>query len=317
MNARELALHAYYYGTYPARLGYQRKLAESATAPLGVVFYHRIADDRPNPWSMTHHQFERQIRWLQRHFDLVTLEEIQERIRSGRNERMAVAITFDDGYAENCNRAIPFLLENKVPFTYFVSLDFVVNQRPFPQDVDAGVPLSPNTPQQIRDMAAAGVEIGAHTRTHCDVGAIRDPETMIDEIITAKDELSELAQSPVRYFAFPYGQVPNLSQAAVELVKREGMLGVCSAYGAYNLPGEDPFHIQRFHGDPEFIRFKNWVSVDRRKMQAGRHFQIPPSGLSISEIEQWEREQENTNPAMPLSTDFQNGIVSSTSTPSR
>jgi len=284
MDARELALHAYYYGTYPLRTRYRDRLESGGQAPLCVLFYHRVADTHPNGWSISNGEFESQMRWLKQNVDLVSLAEIQSRMRSGRNDRVAVAVTFDDGYAENCQRAIPFLLAHEIPMTYFVALDFVVHDRPFPHDVQTGTTLAVNTPQQLREMAEAGIEIGAHTRTHCDVGAINRNETMIDEIVTATDELGTLIDRPIRYFAFPYGQTKNLSAAAVHLAKANGMLGVCSAYGAYNFPGNDPFHIQRFHADPEFIRLKNWVTIDRRKMRHGRGFQFPETAVRVADL---------------------------------
>lgn len=291
MNARQIALNAYYYGTLPLRWLNQRKLAQSGRYPIGVLFYHRVSDEHANDWTMSNAQFQRQMLWLKQNVDIVSLPEAQEKIRSGRNDRPMVAITFDDGYAENCDQTIPFLLDQHIPFTYFVALDFILNQKPFPHDAEQGIPLEINTPDQLREMAAAGVEIGAHTRTHCDVGAITDANTMIDEIVLAKNELSELVDAPIRYFAFPYGQVQNLSAAAARLSKDTGIKGVCSAFGSYNLPGEDAFHIQRFHGDPEFIRFKNWVTVDQRKMNVGRGFQIPESKLTDSALREFQNNQ--------------------------
>jgi hypothetical protein len=38
---------------------------------------------------------------------------------------------------------------------------------------------------------------------------------------------------------------------------------VCSAYGGYNRPGDDPFHIHRIHADPRWSRFCNWMTADR------------------------------------------------------
>lgn len=286
MNARELALHAYLYGSYPLRWLYRSKLESIGQAPLCVLFYHRVADEHPNGWSICNRAFQRQIRWLKKHTDVVSLEEIQNRMKNGRNDRTAVAITFDDGYAENCEQAIPFLIEQQVPMTYFVALDFLTSGRPFPHDAQQDQPLPVNTPEQIRELAASGIEIGAHTRNHCDVGAISDPETMVDEIVHATDELAELSEQPIRYFAFPYGQPNNLSAAAAHLAKQRGMLGVCSAYGAYNYPGDDPFHIQRFHADPEFVRLKNWVTVDPRKTRIGRGFSFPESQVQVSQVEQ-------------------------------
>ena len=124
-------------------------------------------------------------------------------------------------------------------------------------------------------MADQGVEIGAHTRSHCDIGKVQDPDRIYDELIAATNELSLHVGCPIRYFAFPFGQPSNLNAAAVELAKDNGLQGVCSAYGAYCLPGEDPFHIPRIHGDPEFSRFRNWMTVDPRKLSIGRHFEMP------------------------------------------
>ena len=47
----------------------------------------------------------------------------------------AVAITFDDGYAENCRQAIPLLVRNQIPCTYFVTLENVLEGKPFAHDV--------------------------------------------------------------------------------------------------------------------------------------------------------------------------------------
>ncbi|QDV83582.1 Polysaccharide deacetylase [Stieleria magnilauensis] len=284
MKIRELALHAYYYSSLPMRMRYRNRLEAEGQAPLCVLFYHRVADTHPNGWSIGNREFQRQMLWLKQHVDVVSLEEIQTRMRSGRNDRVAVAVTFDDGYAENCQQAIPFLIEHEIPMTYFVALDFVLHDRPFPHDVAEGQPLQVNTPEQLRQMAASGIEIGAHTRNHCDVGAIEDPETMVDEIVTATAELGELVEQPIRYFAFPYGQKSNLSAAAVHLAKDQGLSGVCSAYGAYNFPGSDPFHIQRFHADPEFIRLKNWVTIDRRKVGFGRGYEFAETGVKVADV---------------------------------
>ena len=283
-NPRQLALEAYYYGTYPIRSKLRTGLAEQGSMPLCCLFYHRVADTHPNSWSMTNRQFQQQMLWLKDNFEILSLPDLQARMQKPGNDRVAVSITFDDGYADNFDQAIPFLLDHNIPFTYFVSLDFILHNHPFPQDLAAGVPLRPNTPQQIRELAEAGVEIGAHTRSHCDVGKIDSVEIMIDEIVTARDELSDVAGTPIRYFAFPYGLAENMSAAAVHLARQSDMWGVCSAYGAYNFAGDDPFHIQRIHGDPEFIRLKNWLTIDGRKLNVGRDFRFPETAVKVGDL---------------------------------
>jgi peptidoglycan/xylan/chitin deacetylase (PgdA/CDA1 family) len=163
---------------------------------------------------------------------------------------------------------LPFLVRHKIPCTYFVTLDAIQNGTPFPHDVKAGVPLAPNTVEQICKLADAGIDIGAHTRTHPDIGSIADPDQLHDEIVSVKTELELLTQKAVSYFAFPFGLEPNMTADSIRIARGAGYLGVCSAYGAYNFPTENNeyFHLQRIHADPEMSRLKNWLTLDRRKL---------------------------------------------------
>jgi peptidoglycan/xylan/chitin deacetylase (PgdA/CDA1 family) len=167
--------------------------------------------------------------------------------------------------------AVPLLLQERLPFTYFVSTNHVFGNRPFPHDVAAGHALAPNPVTQLRGLAAAGVEIGTHNRNHVHLGVV-SAEVMQDEIVGSKHDLEQALEREVRYFAFPYGQPSDLSTAAFQLAFGAGYHGVCSAYGGYNFPGEDPFHLRRIHADCEMVRMKNWLTVDPRKLRRPIHF---------------------------------------------
>ncbi len=277
---KSLLLGCYYYGSCPHRAWRNAQLRASGRSPVIVLFYHRIADDRANAWTAPYAMFERQMRWLKRHCDLVSLADAQQRIRDGRNERPCVSITFDDGYADNCRHALPLLIAERIPCTYFVCSRHVIEGLPFPHDVANGRPLAPNTPQQIRELALAGIEIGAHTRTHADLGRTADPDRLIDELVGARHELEELTGAPARYFAFPFGQHANLSAVAFQFARSAGYEGVCSAYGGYNFPGDDPFHLQRIHGDDSMIQLKNWITLDPRKLQSIRRYEYRSEPLT-------------------------------------
>jgi peptidoglycan/xylan/chitin deacetylase (PgdA/CDA1 family) len=266
-------LNAYYFSTLRARRRAAAQRAARHCEPVRVLFYHRVADECFNAWTISKRGFARQIHWLRRHFDILTLAEAQRRISTGRNDRPAACITFDDGYADNHRFAVPLLLRYEIPFTYFVSTNHVLGGESFPHDVTAGRPLPVNTLAHLRQMAAAGVEIGAHTRSHADLGKQLSPKVMFDEIVGSKRELEAAIGRDVRYFAFPYGQHENLSNAAFRIAFEAGFAGVCSAYGGYNFPGDDAFHLRRVHADPEFIRLKNWLTVDPRKLRMHRDFE--------------------------------------------
>jgi peptidoglycan/xylan/chitin deacetylase (PgdA/CDA1 family) len=269
-QTQNMLLSARYFGALPIRQWARWRRCARGQEPLQVLFYHRVSDRHPNDWTMPTSTFARQIDWLERRFDLVGLEECQKRIASGVNHRPTVCLTFDDGYADNLQFAIPLLLERSIPFTYFVCSDNVRKRRPFPHDEAAGIPLDVHTVDQIRQLAAYGVEIGAHTRTHADLGKLETTE-LVREIAGSKRELERITGRPIRYFAFPYGLHANMSREAFRVAREAGFAGVCSAYGGYNFPGDDPFHLERFHADCEMSRFCNWLSVDPRKLRT-----VPP-----------------------------------------
>ncbi len=245
-------------------------MALNGRLPVVILYWHRIADDRANSWTTSSSVFTRQIRWLQKHFQFVSLEEAQRRIRQGDNCRPCVSVTFDDGYADNCRLAIPLLVAERIPCAYFVTVHNLLDGKPFSHDLKLGHCFAPNTPDQLRAMAAQGIEIGAHTFTHADLGTIDDVGTLHREIVTAKHELEKAIDRQVRYFAFPFGLHANLSSAAFALAREAGYAGACSAYGGFNFPGDDVFHLQRISADGSMIRMKNWVTLDTRKLKTPR-----------------------------------------------
>jgi peptidoglycan/xylan/chitin deacetylase (PgdA/CDA1 family) len=271
-NLANMLLYPYYYGSLPIRRWAERRWCATGQAPIIVLFYHRVADEHPGFWTISRRQFARQINWLRQRYRLVSLSEAQECIDTGYNSTPLISITFDDGYADNSAFALPLLVRLRIPFTYFVSVHHVQYGEPFAHDLAAGPAHRTNTVGELRALARKGVEIGLHTRTHTDLGQLHDSHRLYDEVVVAGRELAELAQCPVRYFAFPYGLPRNLNAAAFQLAQDAGYLGVCSAYGAYNFPGDNSFHLRRCHADPEWIRWKNCVTVDPRR---GRDRQRP------------------------------------------
>ena len=203
----------------PAKLAAQRRM------PIAVIYYHRIAHDAAIDCTIPNRTFIDQIEWLRRNFDLISMEEVQRRIRSGVNDRSAVHITFDDGYAANHHVAIPWLIKNGIPCTYFVTVQNILQQRPFDHDLRHGLNLAPNSLDEIRAMADGGIEFGAHTYSHPDLGKLTDPDKLQHELVAARDELSTAIGRPIRYFSFPFGMHENLSCRAFALARSAAMRG--------------------------------------------------------------------------------------------
>lgn len=289
-------LEAFRYLTLPFRVASRMRLSDRM--PVVVLYYHRVADTDPVPWSLTNDQFRRHIDWLERHFDMVSLEEAQRRVVEG-SSRPSVHVTFDDGYAENCDQALPLLIEREIPCTYFVTLDNVANHKPFVHDQKAGGEFPVNTIAQLRELSDLGIEIAAHTRTHPDLGQVDCLQTVYDEIVLAKRELAQLLGRRVRYFAFPFGMKTNLNHAAAAMAKADGIDCVVSAYGGYNYFGDDTFHLQRCHGDPELIRLRNAVTFDPRQMMKSKAA-LETDGPSVAEALAFYHEQNRLSSPVDL-----------------
>jgi peptidoglycan/xylan/chitin deacetylase (PgdA/CDA1 family) len=240
-------------------------MSQAGNAPAMAVFYHRVADSDPNDWTIGCQEFKRHLDFFAERFDLVSIADTQQRVDQG-SRRPSLSITFDDGYHDNVDFALPLLIERQIPCTYFVTTGNVIHQRPFAHDLARDKPLAINNAAQIRRWSDAGIEMGCHTRSHVDFSKVQDPAEIHREVAEAKDELEQIIGKPVRQFAFPYGMPQQLTPAAIWAVQEAGFHGFCSAFGGYNLVGRDSFHIRRFHGDPEFSRLVNWCSFDQSKV---------------------------------------------------
>lgn len=103
---------------------------------LTVFTYHSFCTAKPIAGfsALPIGMFERQIGWLRRTHNLVSLSEGLARLADGSNRRAPMAaITIDDGFADNYQVAWPVLVRHKVPATIFIATDFVDTGRaPWP-----------------------------------------------------------------------------------------------------------------------------------------------------------------------------------------
>jgi peptidoglycan/xylan/chitin deacetylase (PgdA/CDA1 family) len=102
-------------------------LARLAWSGLLVLNYHRIARDGEAPagnplWSATVEQLDAQVAYLARHVPVLDPEELLE---PGPRPRRAVMLTFDDGYRDNHDLALPVLRGHGVSAAFFVATGFL------------------------------------------------------------------------------------------------------------------------------------------------------------------------------------------------
>lgn len=98
-----------------------------ARGRLAVLLYHRVlaAPDPVNDWDVTAAEFAQQMRALRAWFNPLPLSEALARLAAGSLPPRAVSVTFDDGYADNADVALPILLRAQVPATFFIATGFL------------------------------------------------------------------------------------------------------------------------------------------------------------------------------------------------
>jgi len=119
-----------------------------------VLVYHRVAATTHDPFgqAVKPETFERQLRMLGDFGSLIPVGELVERMTHGRTVAGTIAVTFDDGYADNLEVAAPVTATLGVPITVFVTTQPVFAETPFWWDelpiasAEAGSPAIPNAP---------------------------------------------------------------------------------------------------------------------------------------------------------------------------
>lgn len=88
-----------------------------------ILTYHRITDAEPDPWGLCvkPKRFEEHLQVIQRYSLPLTVDQLVQKFKDRRMPRLAVAVSFDDGYADNLLEAKPLLERQGVPATFFVA----------------------------------------------------------------------------------------------------------------------------------------------------------------------------------------------------
>jgi peptidoglycan/xylan/chitin deacetylase (PgdA/CDA1 family) len=124
------------------------RLQQAIAQPKGqalILLYHRVAEGTLDPWRLcvTPEHFAQQIAVLRERCQPIALDELVDGVANGSLPPRSVAVTFDDGYADNVTRAQPLLERNAVPATIFLATGYLGTDRAFWWDELATILLEP------------------------------------------------------------------------------------------------------------------------------------------------------------------------------
>ncbi|MEU0525643.1 polysaccharide deacetylase family protein [Streptomyces niveus] len=209
--------------------------------PVPILMYHALAH-RPAPsvraLSVSPEAFAEQMALLgDRGFTPLTTAALAAVWRGhGRLPDRPVLITFDDGYEGVHRHALPVLAQHGFAATLFVSTGWLRG----PYDTGGALDTMLDW-DQVRQLAAAGVEIGGHSHTHPQLDQLDDRRLGHEAARCREIVAAELGAAPVS-FAYPYGYSTRRVRRAVRAAGFEQSLAVGNALARRD---QGPYALKR------------------------------------------------------------------------
>jgi peptidoglycan/xylan/chitin deacetylase (PgdA/CDA1 family) len=211
-------------------------------SPVPILLYHAVTDDPPSwiaPFTISPAAFAS-------HLDVLvasgrqplTVSQYVDGLRGAASlPARPVLITFDDGFADFASNALPALAARQLPSTLYVTTGALAD-RPYECVLPPAAMLRST---DLARLAAAGVEIGAHSRTHRQLDLLPAAEVRA-ELAGSGDVLAQILGHRIRSFAYPH----SYWRAGVRrLVAAAGFDSACAVGNALSSASDHPLSLSR------------------------------------------------------------------------
>lgn len=210
----------------------------STTPNAAILLYHHVSSSTPASTSISPEAFKSHMEYLDAHHTVVSLQDVVSAIQHNTTlPENAVAITFDDGYANILDNAHPILADLGFPYTVFINPD------------EIGVGPKQLTWEQVIAMHNDGVVFANHTLDHLHMlngeqamGEHAWLEKVWQNVESAEKKIEDKLDISLKYLAYPFGEY---NTALANKLKAEGYIGFGQHSGAVG-PSSDMQALPRF-----------------------------------------------------------------------
>jgi peptidoglycan/xylan/chitin deacetylase (PgdA/CDA1 family) len=221
---------------------------------LRVLMYHKVNDVQGNSVTIPVSLFDEQMAQLaELDYTAVSLDDVLAHYTAGAPlPAGAVLITFDDGYRDNLENAIPILERYGYPAVLFVPIGYLDTRRPLPHDeflARRGIVNPTLDWGELAETERAGVRIESHGIGHRPLADL-DVDEAAREVTLSKLRLEDALGRPIRAFAYVKGSEAHYRPVHLSLLRQAGYdLAFTSISGA-NGAHSDPFQLHRYNVEP-------------------------------------------------------------------
>jgi peptidoglycan/xylan/chitin deacetylase (PgdA/CDA1 family) len=220
---------------------------------LPILTFHAI-EEGSSPLAFSPRRFRELLRAIEQHsYQTLPLRVLLAGLaRDAPLPARTLVLTFDDGYRSVYDEAFPLLRDRRMTATVFVNTGHLAAQDERRRAVHTGRELM--NWEEIREMSAAGIEIGAHTRTHPDLTRLSEAELDL-EIRGNLEEIERATGVSVHTFAYPFGRW----DARVRREVLRHFAGACSDRLALVSRNSDRFALPRV--DAYYLRSRRQAGL--------------------------------------------------------
>lgn len=211
---------------------------------IPILLYHSIsteASPRFRPWTVPPASFADHMETLASDgYEPITVDRLQRLLHAGPMPERPVVITFDDGFEDFHSHALPVLDHHGFAATLYVPTAYIGRRAAWlSREHEAERRMLDWN--QVGEIAAAGVQVGAHSHTHPRLDELRPHESM-DEIVRSKEILEDRLQLPATSFAYPHGyHDKRVRRQVIGAGFGSGM----AVKHAMSSPADDPYALAR------------------------------------------------------------------------
>ncbi len=204
---------------------------------FAILTYHSI-DDSGSVVSVAPKTFAAQMKSLSEngYRGISMREAVAHFNKQGRWPQRCAALTFDDGFANFYEEAMPELARYGFSATVFVISGHMDGRNDWAEPPASLGWRDMLSWKQVRELAALGIEIGAHTRTHPDLRNLSDARLQ-EEVAGCCAEINDYIGQKVESFAYPFGYLNSSAQDAVARAVRSA----CTT--ELRRASDDPLHL--------------------------------------------------------------------------
>ena len=229
---------------------------------IKVLMYHRVLAEDPEKESRWHYvtvtEFRKQMNMIDRlGYTPITFSDYQLFVEGKLTlPSKPIIITFDDGYLDTLENAIPILIElNMRAFIFVMGNRKLKTARWDEVDDSDSCPLMSD--EQVRAVQKMGFEIGAHSLNHIALTDLSLKE-MISEVSGSKEALENLLEEPIQTFSYPYGSIDNRVK---KIVSESGFQFACGVYSGSAKFSQSMMDFRRLAVNQDTSRLKFLITL--------------------------------------------------------